>query len=131
MNAVNASFTTMGIRAARGAGAARPITGEQDVTDNDKPVWFITGCSTGFGHELAKLIVARGYRLVATARDAARVRVAPCAALTKGLVGAEIAEIGLLAEAGQHRRGGTEEIGGVDHKAGVDAAGQLDHRVSN
>jgi dihydroorotase len=34
------------------------------------------------------------------ARDAAKVRVLPCAAITKGLRGEEIAEIGLLAEAG-------------------------------
>ncbi len=26
------------------------------------PVWFITGCSTGFGHELAKLVLACGWR---------------------------------------------------------------------
>ena len=32
-------------------------------------VWFITGCSTGFGRELAKLVLARGYRAVVTARD--------------------------------------------------------------
>ncbi|MEX5500905.1 oxidoreductase [Pseudomonas syringae] len=37
------------------------------------PVWFITGCSTGFGRELAKLVIARGWRLVATARDKSRV----------------------------------------------------------
>jgi NAD(P)-dependent dehydrogenase (short-subunit alcohol dehydrogenase family) len=36
---------------------------------NEKPVWFITGCSTGFGRELAKILLARGYRVVATARD--------------------------------------------------------------
>ena len=40
--------------------------------DTDQ-VWFITGCSTGFGRELAKLVLARGWRLVATARDATRV----------------------------------------------------------
>jgi dihydroorotase len=34
------------------------------------------------------------------ARDDAKVRINPCAALTKGLAGQEIAEIGLLAEAG-------------------------------
>lgn len=33
------------------------------------PVWFITGCSTGFGHELAKLVLARGWRAAVTARD--------------------------------------------------------------
>lgn len=37
------------------------------------PVWFITGCSTGFGHELAKLVLARGWRAVVTARDKVRV----------------------------------------------------------
>jgi len=37
------------------------------------PVWFITGCSTGFGRELAKLVLARGWRAVVTARDKARV----------------------------------------------------------
>jgi NAD(P)-dependent dehydrogenase (short-subunit alcohol dehydrogenase family) len=36
---------------------------------SEKPVWFITGCSTGFGRELAKILIARGYRVVATARD--------------------------------------------------------------
>ena len=37
------------------------------------PVWFITGCSTGFGHELAKLVLARGWRAAVTSRDEARV----------------------------------------------------------
>ena len=32
-------------------------------------VWFITGCSTGFGRELAKLVLARGERVVVTARN--------------------------------------------------------------
>lgn len=33
------------------------------------PIWFITGCSTGFGRELAKATLARGYRTVVTARN--------------------------------------------------------------
>ncbi len=37
-------------------------------------VWFITGCSTGFGRELASQILERGGRAVVTARDAARVQ---------------------------------------------------------
>jgi NAD(P)-dependent dehydrogenase (short-subunit alcohol dehydrogenase family) len=37
------------------------------------PVWLITGCSTGFGRELAKLVLARGWRAVVTARDPAQV----------------------------------------------------------
>ena len=32
-------------------------------------VWFITGCSTGFGRELARLVLKRGYRAVITARN--------------------------------------------------------------
>ena len=41
-------------------------------TTNDK-VWFITGCSTGFGRELAKSVLDRGHRAVVTARDPANV----------------------------------------------------------
>lgn len=37
------------------------------------PVWFITGCSTGLGHDLAKLVLERGWRTVVTARGADRV----------------------------------------------------------
>lgn len=36
----------------------------------DRPVWFITGCSTGFGREFARAALAHGFRVVATARDA-------------------------------------------------------------
>jgi len=37
------------------------------------PVWLITGCSTGFGRELARLVLARGWRAVVTARNPAQV----------------------------------------------------------
>src|ERR1700677_3580847 len=39
----------------------------------EKSVWFITGCSTGFGRELAKQVLERGYRVVVTARNPAEV----------------------------------------------------------
>jgi len=35
----------------------------------ESPVWFITGCSTGFGLELARQTIQHGYRTVMTARD--------------------------------------------------------------
>jgi NAD(P)-dependent dehydrogenase (short-subunit alcohol dehydrogenase family) len=35
----------------------------------DKSVWFITGCSTGFGRELARLLLERGHGVAVTARD--------------------------------------------------------------
>jgi NAD(P)-dependent dehydrogenase (short-subunit alcohol dehydrogenase family) len=39
-----------------------------------KQVWFITGCSTGFGRELAKYLLENGYRVVVTARNAEKVQ---------------------------------------------------------
>ena len=38
------------------------------MENTKKPVWFITGCSTGFGRELAKLILSKGWNAVITAR---------------------------------------------------------------
>jgi NAD(P)-dependent dehydrogenase (short-subunit alcohol dehydrogenase family) len=42
-------------------------------TSTDTPVWLITGCSTGFGRELAQRIVQRGWRAIVTARDESQV----------------------------------------------------------
>jgi NAD(P)-dependent dehydrogenase (short-subunit alcohol dehydrogenase family) len=36
---------------------------------NEKSIWFITGCSTGFGRALAKELLENGYRVAVTARD--------------------------------------------------------------
>jgi len=44
------------------------------IQNTNKPVWFITGCSTGFGRELAKLLLERGYHAVVTARDVDKVK---------------------------------------------------------
>ncbi len=43
------------------------------MANSSKPVWFITGCSTGFGRELATILLDRGYRVVVTARDPSKV----------------------------------------------------------
>jgi NAD(P)-dependent dehydrogenase (short-subunit alcohol dehydrogenase family) len=40
---------------------------------SDSKVWFITGCSTGFGRELARQVLERGERVVLTARHKAQV----------------------------------------------------------
>ena len=37
--------------------------------ESRKPVWFITGCSTGFGRQIAKHVLELGYRVVVTSRD--------------------------------------------------------------
>lgn len=39
----------------------------------DAPVWFISGCSTGFGRALARQTLARGWPTVVTARDVGQV----------------------------------------------------------
>ena len=36
---------------------------------NNKQVWFITGCSTGFGYELASYLLKKGFPVVITARN--------------------------------------------------------------
>jgi NADP-dependent 3-hydroxy acid dehydrogenase YdfG len=44
------------------------------MTSDSSPVWFITGCSTGFGRELARLVLDREWRAVVTARDTSRLQ---------------------------------------------------------
>ncbi len=36
------------------------------------PTWFITGCSSGFGLEIAKAAIAAGDKVAATSRDATK-----------------------------------------------------------
>src|SRR3982751_4214216 len=48
------------------------MTAPRTTNVPNEKVWFITGCSTGFGRELAKLVLDRGYRAVVTARDPAK-----------------------------------------------------------
>ena len=43
------------------------------MSEAKTPVWFITGCSTGLGRELARRVIRRGWRVAVTARDAAQV----------------------------------------------------------
>jgi NAD(P)-dependent dehydrogenase (short-subunit alcohol dehydrogenase family) len=44
------------------------------MAQQNSGVWFITGCSTGFGRELAKILLDRGYRVAATARDPEKIQ---------------------------------------------------------
>jgi NAD(P)-dependent dehydrogenase (short-subunit alcohol dehydrogenase family) len=43
------------------------------MTIPTSPVWLITGCSTGFGRDLARLVLDRGWRAVVTARGRERI----------------------------------------------------------
>ena len=58
------------------------------MSKDNVPVWFITGCSTGFGREIAQQVLDRGWRAVVTARTpdkcktlspGARTLLSPCA----------------------------------------------------
>ena len=35
-------------------------------------IWLITGCTTGFGHAIAKAALAHGDKVIATSRDASK-----------------------------------------------------------
>ncbi|KAJ0385982.1 hypothetical protein COL922a_005245 [Colletotrichum nupharicola] len=39
----------------------------------ESPVWFITGASSGFGFEIAKEALARGHKVIATARNPSKI----------------------------------------------------------
>ena len=67
----------------------------------DAPVWFVTGCSSGFGKHLCDVVLERGGRLAATARDvsslshlpddASRVLTAPLDVTDRGQIDAAVA----------------------------------------
>ncbi|KAH7122134.1 hypothetical protein B0J13DRAFT_567004 [Dactylonectria estremocensis] len=65
------------------------------------PVWFITAASSGFGHDIALIALQRGHKVVATARDPARIRdLADAGADTRAFdVTAPLADIEALAAA--------------------------------
>lgn len=79
------------------------------TTEPTTPVWFITGCSTGFGLELATLVLARGWRAVVTARDKSRVATlvagAPECALALSLDVTDASQIAAAVEAAEARFG--------------------------
>ena len=43
------------------------------MSQKNSLTWFITGCSSGFGRQLTKVVLARGYRAVVTVRDSKQV----------------------------------------------------------
>jgi NADP-dependent 3-hydroxy acid dehydrogenase YdfG len=44
------------------------------MSERKKSIWFITGCSTGFGRELTKQLLENNYRVVVTARDVNKIQ---------------------------------------------------------
>src|SRR5271168_2186525 len=101
-----------------------------------KPVWFITGCSTGFGRELSKILLSRGYRAVVTAREAAKVQDLvqnyPDTGLALGLDVAKPEQIEAAAEAA-HRHFGRIDVlvnnAGYGYLAAIEEGDDADIRA--
>jgi NAD(P)-dependent dehydrogenase (short-subunit alcohol dehydrogenase family) len=90
-------------------------------------VWFITGCSTGFGRELAKLVLDRGYRAVITARDPGKIQ--DLAAGHKGRALALKLDVTDKAEVAATVRQAQAVFGGIDvlvNNAGFGYVGALE-----
>jgi NAD(P)-dependent dehydrogenase (short-subunit alcohol dehydrogenase family) len=82
------------------------------MSQTQSPVWFITGCSTGFGRELARVVVARGYRAAVTARNPKQV-----ADLVAGYEDRTLAlrlDVTDPAQVAESVRHAEEQFGGID-----------------
>jgi NAD(P)-dependent dehydrogenase (short-subunit alcohol dehydrogenase family) len=100
------------------------------------PVWFITGCSSGFGHELAKLVLARGWRAVVTARDKTRVgdltRGAEDRALALDLDITDVAQISAAVQAAEARFGQIDVLvnnAGYGYQAAIEEGEEAEIRA--
>jgi NAD(P)-dependent dehydrogenase (short-subunit alcohol dehydrogenase family) len=101
-----------------------------------KPVWLITGCSTGFGRELASILIGRGYRVVATARDPGKiadlVRDHEANALAQGLDVDRPADIAAAVEAAKQTFGRIDVLvnnAGYGYLAAVEEGDDADIRA--
>ena len=97
------------------------------MTPSDPPVWFVTGCSTGFGRELARQVLEGGKRCVVTARDPAQVadlvELAPDRALALALDVTDPAQVRAAVAAAEGRFG---RIDALVNNAGVGYFGSVE-----
>jgi NAD(P)-dependent dehydrogenase (short-subunit alcohol dehydrogenase family) len=99
------------------------------------PTWFITGCSTGLGRDLARVILARGWNAVVTERDPASVAdvVAdyPNSALALKLDVAKTTQIADAVQQAQARFGGIDVLvnnAGYGYRGAVEEASHAEIR---
>jgi NAD(P)-dependent dehydrogenase (short-subunit alcohol dehydrogenase family) len=100
---------------------------EPQQTPAPDRAWLITGCSTGFGRELARAVLDRGYRAVVTARDPGSVREFAAAYGDRALV--QRLDVTDAAQVGAAVRAAEEAFGGVDvlvNNAGVGYFGAVE-----
>jgi len=100
------------------------------------PVWLVTGCSTGFGHALAERILARGWRVVATARGADRVAdlvsLAPDRALAVDLDVTDPAQVSAAVAAATQRFGRVDVLvnnAGYGYQSSVEEGDEAEIRA--
>src|SRR5262249_55529798 len=94
--------------------AARPkeLFWSSSMSATKSPTWFITGCSTGFGRQLAKVVLARGYRAVVTARNTTQVQDLVAGVGDQALVlGLDVTDPAQVADS---VRQAEEHFGGID-----------------
>ena len=94
--------------------------------------WLITGCSSGFGKVLAKAVIARGDRLVATARDPGTL--ADLNALAPDRVRAAALDVTRAGSAAAALEVAEQEFGGLDvlvNNAGFGFMGAIEEATSD
>jgi NAD(P)-dependent dehydrogenase (short-subunit alcohol dehydrogenase family) len=106
-----------------------PLTAAPDApaAAHAPPVWLITGCSTGFGRELARQVLERGHRCVVTARSPESVRELAAGHGDRALV--QRLDVTDAAEVDAAARAADEAFGGVDvlvNNAGVGYFGAVE-----
>src|ERR1700760_4103381 len=97
--------------------------------------WFITGCSSGFGRELARAVLARGWNVVVTARDPASVADIVAGhgktALALALDVTDAAQVTKAVQEAEKRFGGIDVLvnnAGYGYRAAVEEADDADVR---
>ena len=84
------------------------------MTSDTSQVWLITGCSTGFGRELARVVLAHGACAVITTRDKAKVAdlagIAPDRTLALDLDVTDAAQITAAVSAAEDRFGAIDVL---------------------
>lgn len=72
-NTGNAHGLTIPCPALNGPTYALSLTQDYIMTVSPGAIWLITGCSSGFGRDLALAGLRHGYRVIATARKLAAI----------------------------------------------------------
>lgn len=100
------------------------------------PVWFITGCSTGFGRVVAEQVLARGWRAAVTARRidsiAPLARQYPETALALALDVTQPAQIAAAVAAAEQRFGGIDVLlnnAGYGYQSSVEEGDEAEIRA--